>query len=276
MSNIIKILSDREEVFDKMNKHVYAPNGISDTDIEIVVKSVATGKTLFSHREKNKVILPGSIYTACLHHPVVSPIQLPSYNTAMNLDNSVLTDPEKPEYIYLFCIGLDGCGDEASQKFEVNYGKWLAPADMIAFKYASTDISDDERNKYFGRKYLSDLGIYSYWFKGFEAAPNMTITYADGTPVDANVYASSNPQAITTMVELKLRVTNEDGRDFFKATTGISTAKVNTVQLCRAWPKIIDGYTYYQNIQPVTKLNMNNEPLEDETKGIDIYYHLYY
>ena len=75
---------------------------------------------------------------------------------------------------------------------------------------------------------------------------------------------------------LRLKVTKEDCRDFFVATTGINDARVNTISLLTAWSKEIGGVKYYQDIRPLTKLNFPNEPLIDLTKGLDIIYHIYY
>ena len=100
--------------------------------------------------------------------------------------------------------------------------------------------------------------------------------YIDGTPVDGNVYISDNAMDVETYVELNLTVTKDDCREFFEATTGINDAKINTISLLTAVPKEMNGYTYYQGIRPLTKLNFPNESLIDLTKGIDITYHIYY
>ena len=75
---------------------------------------------------------------------------------------------------------------------------------------------------------------------------------------------------------MSLRITKEDFRDYFKATTGINDAKVNSLSLCTAWYTEDGGYKYYQDIRPFTQLNIPNESLIDLTKGIDITYHIYF
>ena len=100
--------------------------------------------------------------------------------------------------------------------------------------------------------------------------------YTDGTPIDENIFISDNKMDVETYVELKLTITKEDCREYFDATTGISDAKINTISLLTAVPKEMNGYTYYQGIRPLTKLNFPNESLIDLTKGIDITYHIYY
>lgn len=241
---------------------------------DILIKDEITGKELF--RGSNKIIIAGSVFTAEKHFGITPPVILPNYNTALSLDQSVATAPENEKRVCLFGVGIDGCGPESSQIYDVNYSKWTPTDMLVPFRYVdnASDISASERAIYFGRK--AGASKTAYYFKKFEADPVMHMQYIDGTPVDANLYSSSNTTAVETYVELRLKVTNTDCRQFFKAGTGINTAKINTITLLTAWKKTINGNVYYQDIQPLTKLNIQNESLFDETKGLDIIYHIYY
>ena len=272
MANYVqKQIFDRSEQKDS-SKILLPGGGIQKTDI--MIYDGITGEML--QRTKNKVIVAGSAFTAGKHFNIAPPVTLPNYNTAVSLDQKIDTAPENLEQVILFGVGIDGCGAESSQVYEVKYSKWTDPTMLIPFKYQplATDISAAERNVYFGRK--ATASNIAYYFKAFEAAPVMKMQYIDGTPVDTNLYNSSNTTDVETYVELRLKVTNTDCRDFFKGTTGIASAKINTITLLTAWSKTIGGYKYYQNIQPLTKLNIQNESLFDETKGLDIIYHIYY
>lgn len=231
-------------------------------------------------RKSNKVIIPGSYYTASKHFNIDPPVKLPSYNTALGLDGiQALTNKEERDaLVVLFAVGTDGCGPESSQVFDVDYTKWISPESLIPFRYVfdDNDLSDTLRNKYFGRKKITGTDKIAYYFKAFETEPRMYQQYADGTPIDENIFISDNTMDVETYVELKLTITKDDCREFFEATTGIKDAKVNTLSLLTAYPKDINGYTYYQGIRPLTKLNFPNESLIDLTKGIDITYHIYY
>ena len=249
---------------------------ISKTDITI--KVAGTDTVLF--RGHNKVILPGSHYTASKHFNINPPVKLPSYNTALGLDGmQALTDAEeRGALVVLFAVGIDGCGPESSQVYDVDYTKWIKPDSLVPFRYVfdDNDLSATMRQKYFGRKKITGTDKIAYYFKAFETNPTMHMQYIDGTPVDENIYISDNTLDVETYVELNLSISKDDCREFFDATTGINDAKVNTISLLTAVPKVIDGYTYYQSIRPLTKLNFPNESLIDLTKGIDITYHIYY
>lgn len=229
----------------------------------------------------NKVIIPGSTFTARKHFPSLKvPVKLPTYNAAMDLENTMsITDQEDADsFVVLFAVGIDGCGPESSQVYDVDYTKWIAPANLVPFRYqiSDNDLAGEKRNKYFGRKEITEADRVAYYFKAFDTEPKYIQQYVDGTAIDENIYTSDNTLNAESYVELKMSIDKEDCRDFFIATTGINDAKVNTISLLTAYPKTADGFTYYQNIRPLTKLNFPNEALIDLTKGIDIVYHIYY
>ena len=232
--------------------------------------------------EDNKVIVPGSAFTVMKHFKDISiPVKTTSYNTALGLDNiTSITNTEErlDSYVYLFAVGIGGCGPENSQKYDVDYTKWIDTSDLIPFKYQLTanDLADDMREKYFGRKSIPAADRIAYYFKAFDADPVFKQQYIDGTPIDDNIYISDNDMDVESFVEIKMSVDKRDCRDYFLATTGINDARVNTISLLTAVPKTIEGYTYYQNIRPLTKLNFNNISLIDETLSIDIIYQIFY
>ena len=104
----------------------------------------------------------------------------------------------------------------------------------------------------------------------------MYMRFTDGTIIDANLYDSQNETDAETFVEMNLRITKDDFRDYFRATTSINDAKINSISLLTAWYNESSGYRWYQDITPMTQLNIPNEPLIDLTKGIDITYHIYF
>lgn len=247
------------------------------TDIQIFVEG--TDELLF--RGKNKVLVGGSAFTAAKHFNITPSVITPSYNTVLGLENSV-NEPydgqgiRKEEQVFLFAVGTDGCGDENSQVYNVDYTKWIAPENLVPFRYQlnTNDLGSYMRDKYFGRKVIGNR--IAYYFKAFDTKPVFKQQYIDGTPIDENIYLSNRLEEVESFVEINLKVSKEDCRDFFVATTGINDARINSISLLTAWAKEIDGNIYYQDIRPLTKLHFPNEALIDTSKGLDIVYHIYY
>lgn len=238
-----------------------------------------TNIPLFEKRE-NKVIVDGSMFTAMKFFDILPPVNLPTYNTALNLENIVpLTSQEQLDsLVCLFCVGTSGCGPEASQVYDVDYTKWIKPEDMVPLRYqlADDDLSDDDRELYFGRKEITAMNRIAYYFKAFDIDPIFKAQFIDGTPIDEHLYDSDNAIDVEVFVEMKMSITKRDCRDYFIAHSGINDAKVNTISLCVGYPKEYNGHLYYQGLRPLTKLNFPNESLIDQTKGIDIIYDLFF
>lgn len=248
------------------------------TNTKILIYSEGTDELLFEG--SNKVIISGSAYTAAKHFNIAPPVTLPTYNSVLGLDNTVVEDHFADEIVCLFAVGngLENCGTEASQIKDVDYTKWILPESLVPFRYVldSADLLADMRNKYFGRKAIPESNRVAYYFKAFESTPEIKMQRIDGTPIDNTVFTSTNTVEAQTYAELKLKVTKEDCREFFTARTSINDAQINTISLLTGWKKTINGNVYYQNIRPLTKLNISNEPLIDLTKGLDIVYQIYY
>lgn len=243
----------------------------------VTFKKLGTDEVLFTL--ENKVIIAGSQFMAMKAFDLNELVHLPTYNEALSLDESVAhgTTPLNVPKVCLFCCGTQGCGPESSQVYPVDYTGWIAPAgDLVPFRYClpQNDLSAEERTKYFGRKTLADR--YAYYFKAFESDPVLYMRYVDGTPIEPTVYESENDSDAETFVEMQLRVTKDDFRDYFRATTSINDARINSISLLTAWYTEGEGYKWYQDINPLTQLNFPNEPLIDLTKGIDITYHIYF
>lgn len=278
-----------------MDKKIVMYDGLNQRDVvdilsdsslktSIDIRDPESGKILFKGLH-NKVIIGGSGLVARKLFDISVDEVTPTYNDKLgiitpsgeatsNIDARTSATQEHPK-VLLFCLGLDGCGTENSQVYPVNYTKWIAPDMMIPFRYplSTNDLSDDLRESYFGRVLTGDH--YAYYFKRFDGDPVLVQQYVDGTPIDENVYDSAKTDSAETYVEIVLKVTKEDIREYFVATTGIDSAKINSVSLCYAWPQEVDGYLYFNDIRPLTKLNIPNEPMIDITKGIDIIYHVY-
>lgn len=203
--------------------------------------------------------------------------------------------------VCLWCLGIDGCGVEASRVFKVLNTKWIAPygdyqhyndgtggnntydsieTAMIPFKYRTSDADLDDvyRAQYFGRTEVNSA--IAYFFKTFDEAPVLIRRYADDSTFLSNVddvWADTRAAEAEAVVQLKMSVSATDCREYFQKRTGVNDSKVNSISLCTAIPYVRDtDKIEYLDIRPFTRFNFPNEALIDTSKGIDITYYLYY
>lgn len=256
--------------------------GLNDTNkrksilkTKVIVKCKETGEVLWTGH--NKLVIAGAGFLARAMFDIDTPEITPSYNTALSLDQTVYSAvTDNRIKTCLFCVGTNGCGRENSQVYDVDYTKWIDPDSIVPFQYLlkAKDLKSVQRSIYFGRKELTDR--FAYYFKAFDSDPQLIQQYTDGTLVDQTVYTNNSTLEAETYVAMTMSIDKYDCRDYFINTTGINDARINTVSLCTAWYKVIDGYRVYQDIRPITRLNFPNEALIDLRKGIDIEYFVYF
>lgn len=275
MSKILR-LNDSMKILDKHDvlKDSGLPKG---TNIFFI--DDATGKV--SRIEHNRVTIAGAQFTACKQFGIDPIVDFPNYNTALGISNMTLA-PSKaiPEYAFLFCCGTSGCGIEASQVYPVTYHNWIHPDSLVPFRYEdiSSDLNAEQRKIYFGRKEIAEERKVAYYYKAFDSQPQIYMRFLDGTQIDSDVYTIDTKQQATTMVQVRLKVTKSDFRDWFFAKDGIENARINTLSILTAWPYTdpVTGYMYYNNVRPMTQLNFTNEWLIDLSKSITIVYQILY
>ena len=303
MSNKLMRLNDNT-VIKKDNINLFS-NGLRG---HVIFKDPITGKTLLE--KDNKVVISGSMLTACALFDKDPWVDMESYNVALGLENAKerATFNSIPDFngkkqksnILLFCGGASlnpdipaGCGSENSQVYDVNYAGRIHPSNLVPFRYVNpspnelnvdqSDLDPEMRDKYVGRKVDSTTGRIAYYFKTFENEGTGICRFLEesGTTTDisdsSEIYNATTIKNAETFIELNLQITKEDFRDYFRANNAnsLSLAHINCISLCSAWREIIDGHTVYQDITPVTQLNIPNESLVDTSKGIDITYQIF-
>lgn len=211
--------------------------------------------------------------------------QIPEYNGKKQKNN-----------ILLFCCGTDGTVEATGEVKTVDYVGRIE--NIVPFKIVphnsdgiidDTDFSSDDKLKYVGK--VDSGATYSYYFKTFENIDGNNsesginrymryVNYSDTISeesINSRKEVNGVPVDAETFVELNLRITKEDFRDYFMEQFGsLSKCRINCISLCSAWREVVDGEIIYHDITPVTQLNIPDESLVDQSKGIDITYQVYF
>ena len=267
----------------------------------------------------NKTVIAGSALTAMklfdLDRSALD--RTPTYDTEMALDSGAdgTTYPttnvvdhngsiigsvgdECQRKIIGFCVGQGGAGLDISDVFDVKYTDWISPDNMVPFRYPLLSADDIDESVYKGKKNLTltnGQNRVAYYFKTFSNTPNLEQNYISkvGTFSDtvsaSTVYNTNSADDARSYVELHLKITKDDCREFFIAHKGLSSAKINQISLVSAWTKTVqvtkqdsagNTYTkdieYFQDIRPFSVLNIPNDVLSDMEKSISCIYTLYF
>lgn len=244
---------------------------------KVAIFNHETGECIFKGR--NMTMLAGSEFMALnLFNLPDEDYITPSYNTALGLDNSVYSAKENSYVCQLFCMGTSGASKDSGMKFEVVNKWWIKPSELVPFQYVpdDEDLDSVQRTVYFGRKAIPEKKKIAYYFKKFDANPVLKRQLEDGTIIDSHIYDDTSELAAETIVTNSLTVSKEDGRDFFINTTGINDGKFNSIEMCLAWYKVINGITYFQDIRPCTRINFPNKHLSNLGSSWDIVYQFYF
>ena len=110
--------------------------------------------------------------------------------------------------------------------------------------------------------------------KGFEQTPQIKVLWKDGeegedgSEVESDVHNTSRRDLIEAFVEMRLKLTKKDVREWFDVNGNIQLSRINTIALFTGKRvEIAPGKFDYVNVKMFSKLNLDNEPLTN-TKEI--------
>lgn len=203
----------------------------------VVNEVLPNGKKIFRECGENKVIAGGGGFHAFkdFNFGTVGPTyepdpnafvphpKIPTYDSIMAglsrgfyVPETATPVPggEAERKIYIFAIGLDGCGLENSRKFVVRKDNWISPTGpvptgetpegdpsisscLIPFRYYEAELDSENKPtnmltgeeglKYFGCAVETDEDdnkFLAYYFKAFDAPPVLSYKYGDGFNLD--------------------------------------------------------------------------------------------
>ena len=241
----------------------------------------------------------------------------PNYDKILNLDNGCMdgsyptmsivdkngdvigsVKDETQRVICGFCVGQGGGGLDISDVFEADYCSWIEPDMLVPFRYplASEDCVPELYYKGKAKIELPNNQIRNaYYFKEFSNTPQLKQSYvstvgsfSDNVTAD-KVYSKDIDARAQSYIELHLKITKDDCREFYIAHKGLENARINQLSLVYGWRKTVEvtkknvsgntvteKFEYMQDVRPFSLLNFNGEGLADLDKSISMIYTLYF
>lgn len=255
------------------------------------------GEVLFE--TENMIVLGGSLFTLEKVFGVKSGLKVDYLNDIMGIATEGPEIPEiypKDNVVCLFGVGIGGAGESYSDKKIVHYHE-NEIFDMIPLR--QTDIYPGEQY-WFKKSIPTDDSVSktAYYLKTFEDDPEIKVLWKDSegdddgsavlqdhitveTDSNGNVIPKNN--SMETFIEITLKISKNDVREYFKDTYGnIEQCRVNSIGLFTGIKSpIVDepipdnpaDYDYKQ-VKLFSKLNINNEMLT-LAKDLTISYRIY-
>lgn len=218
-----------------------------------------------------------------------SALQVATINEIMGINSNFAIDPKSPliqdDVVCLWGIGIGGSGDAFGSIRKVNFyerevGQNGQRDEMIPFRVTQTQLTGDDAKKYHMMETRED-GLFAYYLKGFEIQPQIKILWKDGeegedgSEVESDVHNTRRNDLIEAFVEMHLKLTKKDVREWFDLTGEIQMSRINTIALFTGRKvEIAPGVFDYVNVKMFSKLNLDNEPLTN-TKEINFTYRVY-
>ena len=242
------------------------------------------GETVFE--TENMIVLGGSLFTLEKVFGVQSPLAIRDLRDITSLpSNDTPITNNKDTYVCLFGVGTGGAGESMTDVKDVEYYE-DSIFDMIPFRQTETTLSPTEAVKYWFKKPITinidggQIQKTAYYLKRFETLPEIHVLWRDGegdedgSEVGDNVHEtpSTNTTPIETFIELTLKITKKDVREFFDDNGNVEATRINSIGLFTGVRN--EGDDDYQQVKLFSKLNINNEILV-LAKDLTISYRIY-
>ena len=236
------------------------------------------GQVLF--QEENQVVLGGSLFTLEKVWGVESPLQVDTLNNIMGIatEGEPVTS-KKDTFVCLFGVGYGGCGDTVKSVKDVKYYE-REIFDMVPLRVTAGKLTSQEEGQYFFKKKMQDSKP-AYYLKKFEKTPTISVLWKDGqegedgTMVEEGVHATERQEPIETFVEMHLKITKKDVKEYFEMNGNIEEARINSIGLFTGVLVDLGGGNFdFKQVKLFSKLNIPNEALTLR-KDMDIYYRVY-
>ena len=284
--NISDNLNNKDQVSFSMKRSPYVRTKIRAGYDAYKDKNGITqfGETVFE--TENMIVLGGSLFTLEKVFGVTSPLTVRDLRDIASLpSNDAPINNNKDTYVCLFGVGTGGAGESMTDVKDVEYYEDTIE-DMIPFRQTDSELTSDEALKYWFKKPITvnidggQINKTAYYLKRFETTPEIFVLWRDaegdedGSEVGGNVHEtpSTNTTPIETFIELTLKITKKDVREFFNDNGNIEATRINSIGLFTGVKN--DEDDDYQQVKLFSKLNINNEILV-LSKDLTISYRIY-
>lgn len=236
------------------------------------------GNLLFE--TENQIVLGGALFILEKVFGVESPLYVDYLNNIMGIATDEPIDEVYPKdtIVTLFGVGTGGCGDSIRSVKDVKFYE-REIFDMIPFRVTDEELTPTEQKKYWFKKDMN--GKTAYYLKKFEQDPEIKVLWKDaegdedGSEVESDVHDTVRTEPIETFVEMVLKISKKDIREYFELHGDIEQTRVNSIGLFTGCLRELpDGTHDFKQVKLFSKLNIPNEMLT-LAKDLTLVYRIY-
>lgn len=286
MNENIKFLKDSMSAFDTIDTSGGVPKVISKQQKTLRTKVTGyLGDNINPFDEKifdeeNQIVIGGALFILEKVFGVEPNLYVDYLNNIMGIaTDDMSTDLYADTHVCLFGVGVGGCGDSIRSVKDVNFVE-REIFEMVPFRITDEDLNPSEQKKYFFK--MEKDNKTHYYLKTFEQQPVIKALWKDsddqdedGSEVEGGVHESTRTEPIETFVEMILKISKKDVRDYFELYGDIEQCRINSIGLFTGAKRTLaDGTTDYQQVKLFSKLNIPNEMLTLK-KDLTIVYRIY-
>lgn len=286
MNENIKFLKDSMSAFDTIDTSGGVPKVISKQQKPLRTKVTGyLGDNINPFDEKifdeeNQIVIGGALFILEKVFGVEPNLYVDYLNNIMGIaTDGMSNDLYADTHVCLFGVGVGGCGDSIRSVKDVNFVE-REIFEMVPFRITDEDLNPSEQKKYFFK--MEKDNKTHYYLKTFEQQPVIKALWKDsddqdedGSEVEDGVHESTRTEPIETFVEMILKITKKDVREYFELYGDIEQCRINSIGLFTgAKRNLSDGTTDYQQVKLFSKLNIPNEMLTLK-KDLTIVYRIY-
>jgi hypothetical protein len=231
-------------------------------------------------RGENQVVLGGALFTLEKLWQIISPLTIDTLNNIKGIATTGPSVDPKDVKVCLFGVGTGGSGDGIGTVLDVKFYE-REIFDMVPLRVVDpTNLTPDELAKYW---FKSDAGSgkTAFYLKKFEIEPVIKVLWKDaegdedGSEVEAGVHNTTRTEPIESFVEMVMKITKNDVREWFDMNGNIELARFNSIGLFTgALGDLGDGSFDYKDVKMISKINIGNEMLT-YAKELTITYRIY-
>lgn len=236
------------------------------------------GNLLFE--TENQIVLGGALFILEKVFGVESPLYVDYLNNIMGVATDEPIDEIYPQdtIVTLFGVGTGGCGDSIRSVKDVKFYE-REIFDMIPFRVTDEELTPAEQKKYWFKKDMN--GKTAFYLKKFEQNPEIKVLWKDaegdedGSEVESDVHTTQRTEPIETFVEMVLKISKKDIREYFELHGDIEQTRVNSIGLFTGCLRTLpDGTEDFKQVKLFSKLNIPNEMLT-LAKDLTLVYRIY-